>query len=112
MRVQAVLKDGSGGGSLCTWLNGKEGKCKFAVLRVENTLREDQQKVIPLCASIILHCIVGWEPLGYGAPTEQLIQIEIMLRASVQARWLAKYIDIRPSDMPKSKDPEDEEFSP
>jgi hypothetical protein len=92
-------------------IQGKEGKTKFGVLRVINSFREDQQKVIPLCASIKLICTVGWLPLGYGPSIDQLLEIEIMLKATAQARWLAKYMDITPEMMPPSRT-DDDRFTP
>lgn len=90
---------------------GQEGRTKFGVLRVINDFRQDQQKVIPLCAGIKLICSLGWTPLGYGAPIEQLCEIELMLKATVQARWLAEYMKIQPDMMPKTVH-EDEGWSP
>jgi len=92
-------------------MSGKEGRTKFTVLRVVNDFREDQQKVIPICAGIKLTACVGWTPLGYGPPIEQLVEIELMLKVAPQARWLAKYMDIIPAMMPATRN-EDDEWKP
>jgi len=99
------------GPAVITSILGVEGRGKFGVLRVVNSLREDQQKVIPLCASVKLVCAIGWTPIGYGPALEQLVEIEIMLKATKQARWLAKYMDIKPEEMPRSRN-EDDDWSP
>merc|ERR1719201_2404593 len=92
-------------------INGKDGKTKFSVLKAVNSFRGDQQKVIPLCAGITLTGVVGWTPLGYGPPIEQIFEIELVLKVTATARWLANYMNIKPSMMPRTRN-EDEDWAP
>jgi hypothetical protein len=83
-------------------IQGKEGRTRFSAQSIQNDFREDQQKVIPLTAGVKLTCNVGWVPLSYGPPIEQVVEIELILRPTLQARWLADYVGLKPSDMPDS----------
>jgi hypothetical protein len=89
-------------------IQGLEGKTHFTVLKARNTFRDGPQETIPMTGSLLLTCNVGWTPLGYGKPLQQQVQIELMLRHTLHARWLSDYLGITASDMPKPKVEEEE----
>jgi len=89
-------------------MNEREGFAGFRPVRMINGFSEDQRdKVLALAAGVIIVVNVGWRPRGYGAPVEQLVEVELMLHSALDARWLANFMKLGPEDLPPPPPVED-----
>lgn len=73
----------------------------FRVERVVNDFHKDQgSAVLPRAARILLLARFSVCARGIGTtPVDQLVEVELLLPWTVEARWLAEYINLDPADL-------------
>jgi len=83
-------------------LNARED-VSLEVVRIINDFRAAEiGHALPRAAGVLLICVMKVAPRIRGEMVQQLVEVELMLQHTAEARWLAEYLQIVP-DTPEAK---------
>jgi len=79
----------------------RDGRQSFRVIRVVNGFHNDQgDRVFPAAAGILLYGEMMWRPKQVGVPVRQLVEVELMMQTTSEARWLVDFTKLTPAETP------------